>query len=63
MQYLHHRTDLVQCMCPPLTLTATGAQFAALSHVYHLLTPSDAQDQPRARLVLCVGGRQEMVHV
>ena len=49
VQYLHHRTDLVQCMCPPLTLTATGAQFAALSHVYHLLTPSDAQDQPRAR--------------
>ena len=49
VQYLHHRTDLVQCMSPPLTLTATGAQFAALSHVYHLLTPSDAQHQQRER--------------
>ena len=49
VQHLHHRTDLVQCMGPSLTLTATGAQFAALSHVYHLLTPSDAQHQQRER--------------
>lgn len=43
VHYLHHNMDLVQCMCPHFTLTATGEQFAALSSVYQLLTQSDPQ--------------------
>lgn len=49
VHYLHHHMDLVQCMCPRFTLTATGEQLAALSSVYHLLTQSDPQHKQRTQ--------------